>query len=154
MSYTEHTWTTGETITAAKMNNIEEGITEAAQSGGGYDLVIRFLDTANNPDCSEWSIADASVISGSIEACETKLTNGELINALCIFRFNYGDNDPDRAMVDVYYRSVVFCNHYREIIFSGGGLYGYPFDAVLIIRYESDYTLDSYEWSGPYWYFD
>lgn len=33
MSYTEHTWTTGETITADKMNNIEEGIVEASQSG-------------------------------------------------------------------------------------------------------------------------
>lgn len=35
MPYVEHTWTNGETITAAKMNNIEEGIAEAAQSGGG-----------------------------------------------------------------------------------------------------------------------
>ena len=35
MSYTQHEWTTGETITAAKLNNIEEGIEEAAQSGGG-----------------------------------------------------------------------------------------------------------------------
>lgn len=35
MSYTSHTWTDGETITAAKLNNIEEGIAEAAESGGG-----------------------------------------------------------------------------------------------------------------------
>lgn len=39
MSYTEHTWQTGETITAAKLNNLEEGIQEAAQSGGGGILV-------------------------------------------------------------------------------------------------------------------
>lgn len=39
MPYVEHTWTNGETITAAKMNNIEEGIAEAAQSGGGGMLV-------------------------------------------------------------------------------------------------------------------
>lgn len=35
MSYTPHTWVNDETITAAKLNNIEEGVQEAAQSGGG-----------------------------------------------------------------------------------------------------------------------
>lgn len=35
MSYTPHTWTTGETITASKMNNIEDGI----QNGGGNPLI-------------------------------------------------------------------------------------------------------------------
>ena len=34
MSYTKHTWTNGETVTAAKMNNIEAGIEEAASGGG------------------------------------------------------------------------------------------------------------------------
>lgn len=44
MSYTPHEWIDGETITAAKMNNIEEGIDEAAQSGGGdgFDAKIRY----------------------------------------------------------------------------------------------------------------
>lgn len=35
MSYTPHTWVDNETITAAKLNNIEDGVQEAAQSGGG-----------------------------------------------------------------------------------------------------------------------
>lgn len=35
MSYVAHNWTDGETITAAKLNNIENGIDEASQSGGG-----------------------------------------------------------------------------------------------------------------------
>lgn len=35
MAYTPTTWATGDTITAAKLNNIEDGIVEAAQSGGG-----------------------------------------------------------------------------------------------------------------------
>lgn len=35
MSYTPHTWVDNETITAAKLNNLEEGVQEAAQSGGG-----------------------------------------------------------------------------------------------------------------------
>lgn len=39
MAYVEHEWVNGETITAAKLNNIEEGIAEAAQSGGGGALI-------------------------------------------------------------------------------------------------------------------
>lgn len=35
MSYTRHNWIDPETINAAKLNNIEDGIEEAAQSGGG-----------------------------------------------------------------------------------------------------------------------
>lgn len=35
MSYTKHTWSDGELVTAAKMNNIENGIEEAASGGGG-----------------------------------------------------------------------------------------------------------------------
>lgn len=43
MSYTPHTWIDGETITAAKMNAIEEGIEDAAESGGdGYDAILRY----------------------------------------------------------------------------------------------------------------
>ena len=50
MSYTPHTWTDGETITAAKMNAIEEGIEGAASGGGGdgYDAII-YYDNACIP---------------------------------------------------------------------------------------------------------
>lgn len=49
MSYSQHEWTNGETITAAKMNNIEEGIAEAAQSGGGGVAWVRinFVNMSN-----------------------------------------------------------------------------------------------------------
>lgn len=40
MAYEKHTWVNNETITAAKMNNIEDGIEEAAQSGGGGAVII------------------------------------------------------------------------------------------------------------------
>ena len=40
MSYTKHTWVNNETITATKMNNIEDGIEEAAQSGGSSAVII------------------------------------------------------------------------------------------------------------------
>ena len=39
MAYTKQTWATGDTITAAKLNHMEDGIEVAG--GGGYDLVVR-----------------------------------------------------------------------------------------------------------------
>ena len=41
MAYTKHVWECGETITAERMNNIEDGI-ESASSGGGEALFVRY----------------------------------------------------------------------------------------------------------------
>ena len=80
MSYTEHTWQTGETITAAKMNNIEEGIQEAAQSGGGgWDLVVKMSKPF--PD----SATTFTVISGDTAAnLYDKLMDGNPIAILLL----------------------------------------------------------------------
>ncbi|MBR3124631.1 MAG: hypothetical protein IKF42_04270 [Mogibacterium sp.] len=51
MSYTKHTWTTGETIIATKMNNIEEGIVEASQSGGGAFVTLTFSGFSGSHPC-------------------------------------------------------------------------------------------------------
>lgn len=40
MSYEKHTWQTGETITAEKLNNLEDGI--ASNSGESNDFVVSF----------------------------------------------------------------------------------------------------------------
>ena len=51
MSYTPHTWVNNETITAAKLNNIEDGVQEAAQSGGGgYDAEFTIYHSNNSSD--------------------------------------------------------------------------------------------------------
>ena len=42
MSYTPHTWVDNETITAAKLNNIEDGIQEGG--GGGGALIVETDD--------------------------------------------------------------------------------------------------------------
>lgn len=74
MSYTEHTWVDGETITAAKLNNIEEGISEAAQSGGGggYDAVLSIYH-------DEYSAHDyeLTIISGSYVDIKEKIMANE-----------------------------------------------------------------------------
>lgn len=59
MAYAEHTWECGEPITVSKLNNIEEGVQEALNSGSsitvasfhvgavsGRDIVIRDSDSA------------------------------------------------------------------------------------------------------------
>ena len=55
MSYEPHTWVNGETITAEKMNNLEEGVSSGGggamivqynQSTGALDKTVRELNTA------------------------------------------------------------------------------------------------------------
>lgn len=40
MAYDKHTWERWETITAARLNNIEDGIANAGGGGGGGDVMI------------------------------------------------------------------------------------------------------------------
>ena len=82
MPYVEHTWTNGETITAAKMNNIEEGIAEAAQSGGGYDAVFKGNTYVSNHD--------VAYVSGDYAAVVAKLKNLEPVNILYYEEYSSG----------------------------------------------------------------
>lgn len=61
MAYEKHTWVNNETITAAKMNNIETGIEEAAQSGGGGVLIVTssFVNGVVTMDKTAQEIYDA-----------------------------------------------------------------------------------------------
>lgn len=68
MSYTRHTWVDDESVTYEKLNNIEDGIEEAAQSGGGYDAVITIYHDNNSAHDFEVAIE-----SGSYEALKAKL---------------------------------------------------------------------------------
>lgn len=52
MSYEKHTWETGETITAEKMNNLEEGV---ASSGGGEKTTILSIN---------WQGSDTTIEAG------------------------------------------------------------------------------------------
>lgn len=48
MSYNKTTWQTGDKITAAKMNKIEDGIAAAEQSGGGANVMIVNVTITNS----------------------------------------------------------------------------------------------------------
>ena len=72
MSYTKHTWTDGELVTAAKLNNIENGIEEASSGGGsgGGVLVVGVTIDGNTATLDKtWQqIADAdfAVLKGEV----------------------------------------------------------------------------------------
>lgn len=71
MSYVQHEWQNDELITAAKLNNIEEGIA-AGGSGGGYDAVISIYHDDNSSHDYE-----ISIVSGSYSAIEEKTINNQ-----------------------------------------------------------------------------
>ena len=111
MSYTAHTWTNGETITAAKMNNLEEGIAEAAQSGGGYDLIIRLSNIA---DAGDFSDSDISLVSGSYLDAMEKIANGGFITAAVYYyyfqsasEYGYCLYPVEKIIADVGYHDCI-----------------------------------------------
>lgn len=78
MSYTSHTWVDNESITKEKMNNIEEGIGEAAQSGE-YDAVFN----VNSYDAPV-------LISGTFSACMNKVRNYQPLNFALVSDYGEG----------------------------------------------------------------
>ena len=74
MSYSPTTWNTGDTITATKLNKIEQGILEASQSSNSsWDAVIRLThnDTSSNDSHSSLT---PSIVSGTFEDLYAKLS--------------------------------------------------------------------------------
>lgn len=80
MAYVEHEWVNGETITAAKMNNIEEGIAEAAQSGGGGVAWIRINSLGYN---------SSHMVGAVYYARETATNEYELCYPFCENYYSY-----------------------------------------------------------------
>ena len=51
MSYTPTVWESGDTITATRLNKIEQGIQDASTSGGGVFYVdIEYIEDENGMD--------------------------------------------------------------------------------------------------------
>ena len=88
MSYTKQTWATGDTVTATKLNHMEDGIEGAG--GGGYDLVL--VAETDDGDISQITAADITIASGSIEACEQKIANTQPVNVFFGIYRTYGES--------------------------------------------------------------
>lgn len=76
MAYDKHTWQCGETITAEKLNHIENGI--ASSGGMDYDLIIR-KRTSENPE----------ILKGDFAAVYEKVRNREPVFGLFINSGSY-----------------------------------------------------------------
>lgn len=83
MSYTPTTWANGDTITAEKLNKIEQGISTAT-SGFEYDLIIETITASTG-----FVPSNLAVTKGNILACEQKVANGEAVHALLVLKEVY-----------------------------------------------------------------
>ena len=77
MSYTKHTWENGETITAEKLNNLENGIV------GGDGFIIEF-----------------SFNEGKLDKTASEIRNAFYSGQRCILRNAYGASQ-DEEMLDI-----------------------------------------------------
>ena len=115
MSYIKNVWIDGDIIIASKLNNTGNEIEVAEQSYVGYDIV--FLCNGNPFDSVAPTVDDFEIIWGNLEACEQKLADGELVNAIMVCPYVYGDGSAINeaiiytcAMCDLAYRSYIFSN--------------------------------------------
>lgn len=72
MSYTKNTWVTGDTITATKLNNMENGIEAAAGDFSGFDLVIWY-------DYGTWT---PTLVKGNYASLRQKIVEGSPVAGL------------------------------------------------------------------------
>ena len=78
MSYTPTTWTTGDTITATKLNKMEQGI---AGAGGGYDFVI-----TGDYENDDWD--NLTLASGSYSDLVSMLQNDSVPSGILYFSYD------------------------------------------------------------------
>lgn len=94
MSYTPTTWTTGDTVTATKMNKIENGIANA----GGHDAVVSLYH--DNNSSHDW---ECSIVSGNF-ATLASMVSDDIAPDINIKMTNFMIHDiSSLSAVAVYY---------------------------------------------------
>lgn len=58
MSYTPHTWQTGETVTAEKLNALEQGVASGGGGGGGFMLITVTYDETEDTFVADKTYAE------------------------------------------------------------------------------------------------
>lgn len=78
MSYTPTTWANGDTITAQKMNNIEQGIVAASSGGGGVVVVSGEWDAGETTFTLDktYNELKALLLSGAVVVLREENDNG------------------------------------------------------------------------------
>ena len=83
VSYEPHEWDTGEVITAARLNAIEQGI---AGAGAGYDVVV---ETAMSQPGN--NLANFSATWSDYQAAKAKVLAGEPVTGILKYHYNYDE---------------------------------------------------------------
>lgn len=149
MSYEKQTWSTGETITANKLNHIEDGIADGG-SGGGSDVFIVHVIA----DYSESEEEPSVIVEEPVDDIFNALSNNKEVvafvrdkdaegivfagaNCMRVFYFNDSDDSAERV---IEFKSPVAINTIGNIeqIDAGtlfyNGNWSYTFKSVQITQ--------------------
>ena len=116
MSYTKQTWATGDTVTASKLNHMEDGIAGA----GGYDAEVTITG-------EDYSNLTGTIVSGNYATLSSMISN----NTLPVLKMNI--LSPSTGV------------NFGGTVFQGEGMieFGVQFDGNLILcDWASDGSLD------------
>lgn len=111
MSYTPTNWNTGDTITAAAMNKIENGI---ANAGGSYDAVIRLTHT-NDSGSDTPANMTPSIVSGTFAQLSDIVDNGNVPNILVEYYHPWGMTSTLCGVIQYINPTAIFiysCGYY------------------------------------------
>jgi len=108
MSYTKNTWATGDTITAAKLNNMEDGIEAAADDYPGYDVVIHLVNGI------EMSAATPTLVKGLWSTILPLIIAKKPISIFVYRTIQYDSGDYDVEYDGVFVTKVYADGSYHE----------------------------------------
>lgn len=115
MAYEKQTWACGDTITAEKLNHMEDGI-EAASSGGGTPLVVNVTEREATPiECA---------YGGSVFTLDK--TWQEISDAFPNVYLSYDDGAGIYSVVGVYQIPQYGVVSWGETYFESDSADGYP----------------------------
>lgn len=116
MSYTKQTWVTGDTITADKLNHIEDGVEDSSSSLSSYDLVI----TTDAIFIENLVASNLHIVKGDILDLEDKVDQGIPVSALLIYSGDWSScpSTANTRALKIYMPMVQFHGPYHSISFS------------------------------------
>ena len=125
MSYTPTTWVTGDTITAVKLNNMEQGIADA---GGGTAIVGYSFDIeTNRTTCNKTAeeIYELFISNGSVALMDT---DDDYSCVYQIVQYMYENYDPQ----DFYFSMHIVNSGGSIISFIANSANDYPYTTSAI----------------------
>lgn len=126
MSYTPNTWVTGDTITATKLNNMEQGI---ANAGGGAIVELTFDLDSHKYTCDKTAIEIAELYaSGGSVALSMTSAEDETYSFWNVVSFVFDNSFPE----NFYFLMNVVSSSGSIVAFSADSANDYPYTTYQI----------------------